>query len=149
MIAVAQRVSEAQVSISGAVHAKINGGLLVLLGVGEQDSEAHSLWLAEKIAKLRIFGKDKMDLSLIDQGGEALVVSQFTLLADTRKGNRPSFIAAAKPDLALPLYEAFVKKMAEFVPVKTGVFGADMQVSLTNDGPVTLVLDSSHYFASS
>ncbi len=142
MLAVVQRVRRACVEIDGQIHSQIDAGLLVFLGIGQQDTPKQAERLAQKVAQLRIFGEEKMDFSVIDQKGEVLVVSQFTLLADTRRGNRPSFVAAAKPEQAIPLYEFFVKQLSGYVSVKTGVFGADMQVSLLNDGPVTIVLDS-------
>ncbi len=144
MIAVVQRVRQASVEIGGELHAKIGKGLLVLLGIAQSDTTTDAEWLAGKIAQMRIFAdaEGKMNLSVVQTGGGALVVSQFTLLADARKGNRPSFIAAARPEQAIPLYEAFVAEMTRFVPTQTGVFGADMQISLVNDGPVTIVLDT-------
>jgi D-tyrosyl-tRNA(Tyr) deacylase len=138
--AVVQRVSRAQVTPGGA----IGPGLCVLLGVAESDGEAEADRLAGKVARLRIFENDegKFDRSLLDVGGEALVVSQFTLIADTGKGNRPSFAAAARPERAEPLYERFCAALeAEGVSVARGVFGARMAVELVNDGPVTVVLD--------
>lgn len=146
MRAVVQRVSSARVSIAGEVSGEIGTGLLVLLGVAQGDTEADAQWLAEKIAALRIFEDDagKMNRSLVDAGGGLLVVSQFTLFASTRKGTRPSFNDAAKPDLAIPLYETFLR-LAEGAtgrPVATGRFGAMMDVALVNDGPVTLIIDS-------
>lgn len=139
MKAVVQRVSRASVTPGGAIGA----GLCVLLGVAEGDGEEETVRLAGKIARLRIFqnGEGKFDLSLLDTGGAALVVSQFTLLADTAKGNRPSFTAAARPERAESLYERFCAELRALgVPVETGVFGAHMQVELTNDGPVTIVI---------
>ena len=139
-----QRVSEAQVSVAGTPHARCGPGFLVLLGVAVGDDEQRSRGLAGKIARLRIFEDDdgRFDRSLLDVGGEALVVSQFTLLGDTRKGNRPSFTGAAPPEIAEPLYELFCDALeAAGVRVGRGVFGARMQVSLVNDGPVTIVLD--------
>jgi D-aminoacyl-tRNA deacylase len=144
MRAVCQRVSEARVSVDGEVAGEIGAGLLVLLGVAREDSAADAERLAGKVARLRIFEGDtgKFDQSLIDVGGAALVVSQFTLIADTRKGNRPSFTRAAPPEEADLLYERFCEALAAVsVPVERGVFGARMAVSLVNDGPVTLVLD--------
>jgi D-tyrosyl-tRNA(Tyr) deacylase len=137
--AVVQRVAQASVTPGGAIGA----GLCILLGVAADDTETDAVRLAEQTAKLRIFENDdgKLDRSLLDTGGEALVVSQFALLADTAKGNRPSFSAAARPELAEPLCERFVAALRDLgVPVETGVFGARMSVSLTNDGPVTIVL---------
>lgn len=145
MRAVVQRVSHASVSIDGAVHAAIDRGLLVLLGVSEEDTEENALYLADKCAGLRIFTdeNDKMNLSVSDVGGSLLVISQFTLYGDCRRGKRPSFVRAARPERAIPLYEAFAARCAQSgVPVQTGVFGADMQVELLNDGPVTILLDT-------
>jgi D-aminoacyl-tRNA deacylase len=143
MRAVVQRVSEARVLVAGDRVAKIGAGLVVLLGVARGDSEADAERLAGKVARLRIFEDEagKFDRSLLDVGGEALVASQFTLIADTRKGNRPSFTEAAPPDEAEPLYEAFCAALASLgVPLARGVFGARMAVELANDGPVTIVL---------
>lgn len=145
MIAVIQRVSEASVTISDKEVSRISDGLLILLGIEEADNNEDIDWLTKKVANLRIFSDEegKMNLSLLDIGGEVLVVSQFTLHALTKKGNRPSYIRAASPDVAIPLYEAFVKKMESFGrPVFTGEFGADMQVGLVNDGPVTIIIDT-------
>lgn len=146
MRAVIQRVSEARVKVADALVGEIGPGLLVLLGVAEGDTEADALWLAEKIAALRIFAdaEGHMNLSVRDTAGRLLVVSQFTLIASTRKGTRPSFNDAAKPDLAVPLYESFLRHATAALgrPVATGRFGAMMSVSLVNDGPVTLVIDS-------
>ena len=144
MRAVCQRVSEARVRIEAAVVAEVGAGLVVLLAVGRGDTIANTERMAGKIARLRIFEDDdgKFDRSLLDTGGAALVVSQFTLLADTGKGNRPSFTAAAAPVEAEPLYETFCAALAdEGVPVERGVFGARMALELVNDGPVTIVLD--------
>jgi D-tyrosyl-tRNA(Tyr) deacylase len=146
MKVVVQRVAEASVSISGEQQASIGHGMLILLGVAPTDTAEDSYWLVKKISQLRIFSDSNghMNTSLLDVEGEALVVSQFTLHASTKKGNRPSFIASAKPDIAMPLYEQFVAALAAVLgkPVSTGVFGANMQVALINDGPVTLVIDS-------
>jgi D-tyrosyl-tRNA(Tyr) deacylase len=145
MRVVVQRVSRASVTIDGEVVGRIDRGLLVLLGVTHTDTPAQARWLAEKIVGLRIFNdaEDKMNLGLTDVGGSVLVVSQFTLYGDVAKGRRPSFIAAARPELAIPLYEEFVNGIKALgVPVATGRFGAMMQVELVNDGPVTLVLDT-------
>lgn len=146
MRAVVQRVSEAGVTIAAEEVARIGGGLLVLLGIEEGDTPADADWLAAKIAAMRIFPDDdgKMNRSLCEIGGEALVVSQFTLHASTKKGNRPSFVRAAKPELAMPLYEHFLAVFERDVgrPVGRGVFAADMRVALVNDGPVTIVIDS-------
>jgi len=145
LIAVIQRVSEASVTISNKEVSRISNGLLILLGIEEADNDEDIDWLTKKVANLRIFSDEegKMNLSLLDIGGEVLVVSQFTLHALTKKGNRPSYIRAASSDVAIPLYEAFVKKMESFGrPVLTGEFGADMQVGLVNDGPVTIIIDT-------
>jgi D-aminoacyl-tRNA deacylase len=146
MRAVIQRVASASVDIGGSRRAQIGRGLLVLLGVGEDDDLDDVSWLSGKTARLRIFPDDggAMNRALSDIGGEALVVSQFTLFASTVKGNRPSFLAAAKPERAVPLYEAFVASLARELGkgVATGEFGADMQVALVNAGPVTVIIDS-------
>jgi D-tyrosyl-tRNA(Tyr) deacylase len=148
MKAVIQRVSEASVTVDGEVVGQIGRGVLVLLGVGDGDGPAEALLLAEKIANLRIFPDDegRFNRSGLDVGGAALVVSQFTLYADTRRGRRPSFSDAAAPDQAAPLVEAFAAALRERgMPVAAGVFGAHMQVALTNDGPVTIILDSATF----
>lgn len=146
MRAVLQRVTSASVTVDETVTGAVSHGLLVLLGVGPEDTDVQSRWLAAKIASLRIFSDEdgKMNLSLLDVGGGALVVSQFTLYGSCRKGRRPSFVGAAHPTLAEPLYERFCSDLrAEGVSaVEQGVFGADMQVALVNDGPVTLVIDT-------
>ena len=146
MKAVIQRVAHASVAVDGQEVSRIGAGLLVLLGVAGGDDAADVEWLAGKIARMRIFGDadGKMNLSLMETGGEALVISQFTLHASTRKGNRPSFIAAAAPAEADPLYQAFCATMGTLLgrDVARGVFAADMKVSLLNDGPVTVVIDS-------
>ncbi|MBI5381518.1 MAG: D-tyrosyl-tRNA(Tyr) deacylase [Opitutae bacterium] len=147
MRCVLQRVSSASVTIDGAVRGAIERGLLVLLGVAENDTAADAVWLAQKIAKLRIFPDDAdlMNRSVVDVQGGVLVISQFTLLASTRKGTRPSFNDAAKPDAARALYEQFLVQMETALggrPVSRGEFGAMMQVALVNDGPVTLILDT-------
>ena len=145
MRAIVQRVEQASVSVGGKEIAAIGKGLLILLGVGRADNEEKSRLLAEKITRLRIFG-DKagmMNLSLLDVGGEALVVSQFTLFADTHRGNRPSFVEAATPDLAIPLCDHFIKVLRnEGIQARNGIFGAHMQVNLLNDGPVTIWLEN-------
>jgi D-aminoacyl-tRNA deacylase len=141
--AVVQRVSRARVVVDGEAVAEIGAGVCILLGVAEEDGDAQAIRLAAKVAHLRIFENElgKFDLSLLDGGGDALVVSQFTLIADTAKGNRPSFSDAAPPERAEPLYEAFCDALeAEGVSVSRGVFGARMEVELVNDGPVTIVL---------
>lgn len=145
MRAVIQRVSEASVEVAGEVVGRTGPGLLVLLGVGHGDSADDARLMAEKTAGLRIFGDEggKFNLSLLDVGGGALVVSQFTLYADTRRGRRPGFSEAALPELAAPLVEVYAAALrAKGVPVETGIFGASMRVSLVNDGPVTILLDS-------
>jgi D-tyrosyl-tRNA(Tyr) deacylase len=143
--AVVQRVTEAQVSVAGEAKARCGRGFLVLLGVAAGDGELQAERLAARVARLRVFedGQGRFQRSLLDVGGQALVVSQFTLLGDTARGNRPSFTAAAPPGLAEPLYERFCDALsAEGVTVATGVFGARMDVALVNDGPVTIVLDT-------
>ena len=146
MRAVIQRVVNASVSIDGVIMAKINTGLLVLLGVADDDKKEDVIWLSSKIANLRIFDDQKgiMNISLKEHNGEALVVSQFTLHALTKKGNRPSYIKAASPEIALPIYNQFVEQMQSHLesPVKTGVFGANMKVILSNDGPATFIIDT-------
>ncbi|MCB9746261.1 MAG: D-tyrosyl-tRNA(Tyr) deacylase [Alphaproteobacteria bacterium] len=145
MRAVVQRVRHASVVVDGEEVGACGAGLLILLGVTQGDDEAKAAWLAKKLAGLRIFQDEagKMNLGLTDIGGEALVVSQFTLYGDCRKGRRPSFVGAAHPSLAEPLYERFCALLeAEGVPVGRGVFGGDMKVSLLNDGPVTLIVDT-------
>lgn len=146
MRALLQRVSHASVTINGHVKSRINSGLLILLGVEQEDSAEDIDWLVKKIAQLRIFSDDAglMNLSVQDIGGDLLVVSQFTLHASTKKGNRPSFIRAARPDTAIPMYEQFVEQLSALAgkPVLTGEFGADMKVELLNDGPVTIWIDS-------
>lgn len=141
-----QRVRRAQVGIGGCVRSSIGPGLLVLVGIGPDDGEDDVRYLCEKLAKLRIFDDEAgvMNRSVVDAGGDVLVVSQFTLYASTRKGNRPSYVRAAGPEAAVPLYERFVAVTGELLgrPVQTGVFGADMQVELVNDGPVTIWIDS-------
>ena len=146
MRAVIQRVSSASVTIDGAVKSAIGPGLLVLLGVGHEDGPQDVEWLAAKVAGLRIFADEAgvMNRSVAQVGGEALVVSQFTLMASTKKGNRPSYIGAAGHELAIPLYERFCAALSTAIgkEVGTGVFGADMKVALVNDGPVTICIDT-------
>ena len=146
MRAVVQRVKEASVAVEGEVVSKIGTGLLILLGIEAADSAEDIAWLVPKIGNLRIFNDANgvMNRSLKDTGGELIVVSQFTLMASTKKGNRPSYIRAARPETAVPLYEAFVSSMEDFLKKKvgTGVFGADMKVALLNDGPVTIWIDT-------
>jgi len=146
MKAVIQRVSKASVTIDGKQVASISNGLLILLGIINEDTQDDINWLSKKIVNLRIFGDDEgiMNRSVLDINGDAIVVSQFTLHANTKKGNRPSYIKAAKPDVAIPLYEAFIKQFETDLgrPVGTGEFGADMKVELLNDGPVTIIIDT-------
>ena len=146
MRAVIQRVSEASVSIENKIVSKINFGLLIFLGIEIEDTKEDSLWLANKIVQLRIFSDSdaKMNNSLLDIDGEAIVVSQFTLHAKTKKGNRPSYINAARPEQAIPLYEQFKKDLSKLISkqVLSGEFGADMKVNLTNEGPVTIIIDT-------
>lgn len=146
MRAVLQRVSEASVTINGKLHSEIQYGLLVLLGITHNDTDEDIEYLVGKITNMRIFSDEAglMNKSVVDVQGSILVVSQFTLHAATKKGNRPSFIAAARPDQAIPLYEKFLFRLESTgtVAVKSGVFGADMKVRLLNDGPVTIVMDS-------
>lgn len=143
---VIQRVSRASVTIGGVLKSEIGKGLMILLGVEDADSQEDVEWLCQKVTKLRIFEDENeaMNLDINQIGGEFLVVSQFTLHAMTKKGNRPSFIRAARPEHAIPLYESFLKRLAEIsgLPVRCGEFGADMQVELVNDGPVTILIDS-------
>ncbi|MFM2388435.1 MAG: hypothetical protein RL660_3192 [Bacteroidota bacterium] len=146
MRAVLQRVSQASVSVDKAIVGSINQGLMVLLGISIEDSAQDVEWLAAKIVNMRIFSDEQglMNKSIIDIGGNILLVSQFTLHASTKKGNRPSFIAAARPEQAIPLYESMKETLAKLIdkPIACGIFGADMQVQLINDGPVTIVIDS-------
>jgi D-tyrosyl-tRNA(Tyr) deacylase len=146
MIAVIQRVRQASVEISATVHSSIGYGAMVLIGIEEADGQEDIEWLASKIINLRIFNDAEgvMNISLKDSGGDLLIVSQFTLQASTKKGNRPSYIKAAKPEISVPLYEQFVQTSEALLGkrVATGVFGADMQVALINDGPVTILIDT-------
>ncbi len=146
MRAVSQRVSQASVTIDGVVRASIGSGLVVLLGIEEADTTEDIEWLSGKIVRLRIFSDEQgvMNRSVLEHGGEILVVSQFTLLASTRKGNRPSYIRAARPETAIPLYESFLRRITAELgkSVQTGEFGADMKISLVNEGPVTILMDS-------
>lgn len=146
MIAVLQRVSEASVRVDGNIKGQIGLGLMILVGIEEADSQEDILWLSKKIVNLRIFPDqdDVMNESLIDAGGDILLISQFTLHASTKKGNRPSYIKAAKPEIAIPLYEELIKQLSIELgkDIQTGVFGADMKVSLINDGPVTILIDT-------
>ena len=146
MKAVIQRVAKASVTIEGEIVASINNGLLILLGIVDEDTQEDIIWLSNKIVNLRVFGdeNDVMNLSIIDVNGNAIVVSQFTLHASTKKGNRPSYIKAAKPEVAIPLYKSFVNQLEKDLNkiVQTGQFGADMKVELLNDGPVTIIIDT-------
>lgn len=139
-----QRVSRASVKVNSKTIGEIDNGLLLLLGIEHEDNQSDADWLCSKIVGMRIFGDEegKLNLSLKDIEGKALVISQFTLHASTKKGNRPSFIAAARPEQAIPLYEYFKSKLSEAVEIESGEFGADMKVELINDGPVTIWLDS-------
>ncbi len=139
-----QRVKKAHVSIEGQVYGQIQQGLLLLVGVGPEDQQEDMDYAIRKLVNMRIFSDDegKMNLSVKDIQGEILSISQFTLFADTKKGNRPAFTGAAKPDVAEAFYQEFNRELAKEVPVKTGIFGADMQVELINDGPVTIILDT-------
>ncbi len=146
MRAVIQRVSQASVTIEGNIKGQIASGLLVLLGIEEADTTEDIEWLSGKICRLRIFSDSEgvMNLSVQETGGEILLISQFTLHASTKKGNRPSYIKAARPEIAIPLYEAFIKQLEKELgkTIQTGEFGADMKVALVNDGPVTIIIDS-------
>ncbi|WP_420582520.1 D-aminoacyl-tRNA deacylase [Reichenbachiella sp.] len=146
MITVLQRTSEASVKINQEIVGEIEEGLMILLGIEEADSQEDIDWLCRKVCNLRIFDDEAgvMNKSLIDVNGDILLISQFTLHASTKKGNRPSYIKAAKPDVAIPLYEKFIKQLEAELgkPIQTGEFGADMKVSLINDGPVTIMIDS-------
>ena len=141
-----QRVKKASVTVNNELISLIDNGLLVFVGIGEEDCGEDIEWLTKKIANIRLFDDENgvMNKSVIDIDGEILAVSQFTLMASTKKGNRPSYIRAAKPDISVPLYETFCRKMESALnkPIMTGVFGADMQVELINDGPVTILMDS-------
>lgn len=143
---VIQRVKSASVTIKNNVHSSINSGLLVLLGIEDNDTEDDINWLCKKISNLRIFNDDNdiMNKSIIDINGDILLVSQFTLYAATKKGNRPSYIRASKPEIAIPLYNKFIKTLKETseIDIKTGVFGAMMDIKLINDGPTTIIMDS-------
>ena len=141
---IVQRVKKAQVSMEGQVYGQIQQGLLLLVGVGPEDQKEDLDYAVRKLVNMRIFSdaEGKMNLSVKDIQGEILSISQFTLFADTKKGNRPAFTGAAKPDVAETFYQDFNRELAKEVPVKTGIFGADMQVELVNDGPVTVILDT-------
>ncbi|WP_445432375.1 D-aminoacyl-tRNA deacylase [Chryseobacterium indoltheticum] len=145
MKVVIQRVSEASVKVDGIVVGEINKGFMLLIGIDENDEKTDADWLVQKILNLRVFSdeNDKLNLSIKDINGEILCISQFTLIADYKKGNRPSFIKAAKPDKAIPLFEYFKEELSKSdLRIESGIFGADMKVSLINDGPVTIVMDS-------
>ncbi len=145
MKAVIQRVSESSVQVDGKTVGEIGKGLMLLVGIDENDEKTDADWLVQKILNLRIFGDDegKLNLSVTDISGEILCISQFTLMADYKKGNRPSFIRAAKPDKAVPLFDYFKEQISKSgLKTESGIFGADMKVSLVNDGPVTIVMDS-------
>jgi len=146
MKVVIQRVSQASVTIAGEVVASISSGLLVLVGIVDEDTQEDIVWLTNKICNLRVFEDENqvMNCSLLEQKGDIIVVSQFTLHAATKKGNRPSYIKAAKPDVAIPMYEQFISELETTLgkKIQTGQFGADMKVALVNDGPVTIIIDS-------
>ena len=146
MRVVVQRVSNASVKVENKIVGEVSKGLLVLVGIEEPDTEKDIVWLSAKITNMRIFNNEKgvMNLSVKDVDGEILLISQFTLHASTKKGNRPSYIKAAKPDFAIPLYEKMIQSLKADLgkPIQTGIFGADMQVELLNDGPVTIIMDS-------
>lgn len=146
MRAVIQRVSSASCTVDNDITGKIDAGLLVLLGVEHDDTPEDAGWLAQKIAGMRIFSDEAglMNKALADVNGNILLISQFTLFAQTKKGNRPSFIRAAKPEVAIPLYRYMIDKLTELIgrPVATGIFGADMKINLLNDGPVTIIMDT-------
>jgi len=146
MIAVIQRVSQASVTINHTLKGQIGSGFLILLGITHTDTQEDIDWLAKKIVGLRVFGDEegKMNLDITAVGGDILLISQFTLHASTKKGNRPSFIEAARPEIAIPLYEKMIAQLTHDLgkPIETGEFGADMKVSLLNDGPVTIIIDS-------
>jgi len=146
MRAILQRVSEASCRVDGNITGQVGTGFLVLLGVEDADTVADVAWLAPKIANMRVFGDEGglMNKALADVDGSILLISQFTLFAQTKKGNRPSFIRAARPDKAIPLYEYMINELSKLTgkPIQTGIFGADMKISLVNDGPVTIVMDT-------
>jgi D-tyrosyl-tRNA(Tyr) deacylase len=146
MRAVIQRVNHASVTIEGKIHSSVQEGLLVLLGIEDADAQEDIEWLSGKIVNLRIFNDQDgmMNISIKETGGDILLISQFTLHASTKKGNRPSYIKASKPEVAIPLYEKMIQQLSKDLgkEIKTGVFGADMKVELLNDGPVTIVIDS-------
>jgi len=146
MRAVIQRVNKASVTIDGRINGRIGLGLLVLIGIEDADNLEDIIWLSNKMVNLRIFNDDTgvMNRSVLEVGGDILLISQFTLHANTKKGNRPSYIKASKPDIAIPLYETMIKQLANDLGknIATGIFGADMKVELLNDGPVTIIIDS-------
>ncbi|MGI4019906.1 MAG: D-aminoacyl-tRNA deacylase [Janthinobacterium lividum] len=146
MRAVIQRVSEASVKVNGTITGEIETGFMILIGIEDADTEEDVSWLAQKIINMRIFGDENnlMNKALVDVNGNILLISQFTLFAQTKKGNRPSFIRAAKPEKAIPLYEMMIKTLENLLgkSISTGIFGADMKVSLINDGPVTIIMDT-------
>ena len=146
MIAVIQRVTNSSVKVKGEIVSRISQGRLILLGISNEDTKEDIIWLSKKIANLRIFNDldDVMNKSIIDIDGEAIVVSQFTLLANTKKGNRPSYIKAAKPNIAIPIYTEFISQFEFEINKKvgSGIFGADMKIELLNDGPVTIIIDT-------
>ena len=146
MRAVIQRVTKASVTIDGRINGQIGSGLLVLLGIEDADNLEDIIWLSNKVVNLRIFNDDAgvMNRSVLEVGGDVLLISQFTLHANTKKGNRPSYIKASKPDIAIPLYETMIKQLTNDLGknIATGIFGADMKVELLNDGPVTIIIDS-------
>ena len=146
MRAVIQRVTKASVTIDGQINGRIGLGLLILLGIEDADSQEDIVWLSNKMVNLRIFNDEAgiMNRSVLEVGGDVLLISQFTLHANTKKGNRPSYIKASKPDIAIPLYETMIKQLTNDLGknIATGIFGADMKVELLNDGPVTIIIDS-------
>jgi D-aminoacyl-tRNA deacylase len=146
MRAVIQRVKRASVSVNGLVQSAIEGGLLVLLGIEDADEQEDIEWLSKKLVKLRIFNdaEGAMNMSLEETGGDILLVSQFTLFASTKKGNRPSYIRASKPDIAIPLYEKMIRQLEKDLgkKIRTGIFGTEMEVELVNDGPATILIDT-------
>ena len=150
IIEIIQRVIESSVTIDGNVKGKIGKGLMILVGFEATDTQEDIDWISYKIVNLRIFpdANGVMNVSILDADGEVLIISQFTLMASTKKGNRPSYIHAAPPDISIPLYEAFLKKMDELLPhkIQSGIFGADMKVALINDGPVTILIDSKNRY---
>ncbi len=150
MKAVIQRVTNATVTVDTKVISQIKNGLLIFLGITDDDEQEDILWLTKKIANLRIFNDENevMNLSLLETQGEAIIVSQFTLMASTKKGNRPSYIKAAKPEIAIPIYEKFVQEFEKEIDKKvgTGIFGADMKIELLNDGPVTIIIDTKNKY---